>query len=97
MYYSKEEYKALYSDQRAALYKKRKVMEHKPAEKKVRSKGGGTTDELVKQVSTLVAVMKSAPEALGTATPSNNSKNPALTRQKFFVNDMLSLLSGPCE
>ena len=53
-----EEYKALSSDQREALYKKRQARGHKPAEKKVRSKGGGATDDLVKQLSALVAVMK---------------------------------------
>ena len=51
MYYSKEEYMALYSEQREALYKKRQARGHNPAEKKVKSKGGGATDELVKQVS----------------------------------------------
>ena len=84
MYYSKEEYKGLYYDQRAALYKKIKARGHKPAEKKVRSKGGDATDKLVNQVSALVDVMKSAPEAPGTATPSTNSNNPALTRQRIL-------------
>ena len=35
VYYSKEEYKALSSDQIAALYKKRQARVHKPAENKV--------------------------------------------------------------
>ena len=43
VYYSKEEYKALYYDQRSALYKKRQARGNKPAEEKVRFKGGGTT------------------------------------------------------
>ena len=73
MYYSKEEYKALSSDQRAAIYEKRQARRYKPAHKKVRSKGGGATDDLVKQVSTLVAVMKSAPEAPGNVTLKTNS------------------------
>ena len=40
-------------------------------------------DELVKQVSALVAVMTtdSAPKAPGTAPPTTNANNPALTRQ----------------
>ena len=63
MYYSKEEYKALSSDQRAALYKKRQARGHKPADNKVRSKEGGATEELVKQVSKLVSIMKSSPES----------------------------------
>ena len=84
VYYSKEEYKALYSDQRSELYKKRQARGHKPAEKKFRSKGGGATYDPVKQVSPLVAVMKSAPEAPGTATPTTNSKNDALKRQTVF-------------
>ena len=71
MYYSKEEYKGLFSDQRAALYKKRQDRGHNPAENKVSSKEGGATDDLVKQVSALVAVMKSSPEEPGTATPLN--------------------------
>ena len=58
MYYYNEEQKAIYSDQRAELYNKRQARGHKPEEKKVRSKWGGATYELVKQVSTLVAVMK---------------------------------------
>ena len=81
MYYFKEEYQALSSDQGAALYKKRQARGHNPAEYKVRSKGGGATDELVKHVSAMVSVMKSAPEAPVTATPTTNSKNPALTTQ----------------
>ena len=36
VYYYKEEYKALYSDHRSSLYKKRKARGNKPAEKKVR-------------------------------------------------------------
>ena len=48
------------------------------------SKRGSATDEMVKQVSALVGVMKSAPEAPGIATPSTNSKNPALARQKIL-------------
>ena len=81
VYYSKEEYKALYSDHRAALYKKKQSRGHKPADKKVRSKWGGGIYELENQVSALLAFMKSAPESPGTATPSTNSKNTALTRQ----------------
>ena len=46
-------------------------MGNKPAEKNV----SGATDDLVKQVSALVVVMVSAPEAPVTATPSTNSKN----------------------
>ena len=69
MYYYKEEYRELYSDQRSALYKKRQARRHKPVEKKVKYTGVDETDDLVKQVSALVAVMKSAPEAPGTATP----------------------------
>ena len=84
MYCTKEEYKALFSDQRAALYKNRQDRGHKPAEKKVRSKGGGATDDLMKQVYALVAAMKSAPEAPGTSTPSTNSKKSALTRQRII-------------
>ena len=80
MYYSKEEYKSLSSDQRASLYKKIQSRVHKPVEKKIKPKGGGATYDLVNQVSALVAVMKAAPEAPGSATPSTNSKNPALTR-----------------
>ena len=71
IYYPKEEYKALYSDQRAEIYKKRQARRHNPAEKKVRSKGGYETEELKNQVSALVDVMKSAPEAPGTAPPHN--------------------------
>ena len=74
MYYSKEEYKGLSSDQRAELFNKKEVRVHRPAENKVRYLGGGATDEMVKQVSTLVAVMKSAPEAAGIYNPSTNSK-----------------------
>ena len=81
VYYFKEEYKALSSDQRASLYKKRQARVHNPAENKVRSKKGGATDELAKQLSALVAVMKSSPEAPGTDTPTTNSKKPALTRK----------------
>ena len=84
VYYSKDEYKALYSNQGALLYKKRQARGAKPAEKNVRSKGGGATDYLVKQVSTLVAVMTSAPEAPVTAPVTTNSNNPALTRQRIF-------------
>ena len=84
MYYFREEYNALFSDQRVELYKKRQARLHNPAEKKVSSKGGGATDELVKQVSALVAIMTSAPEAPGTATLTTNSKNPALTRQRIL-------------
>ena len=84
MYYSKEEYKELSSGQIAALYKKRQARGHKPVENKVGSKCSGATDELVKQVSALVDVMKSVPEAPGTATPSTNSKNPALTMQRIL-------------
>ena len=84
MYYSKRGYKALYSEHIAALYKKRQARLHKPAEKKVSSKGSGATDELVKQVSALVAVIKSAPEAPGTATPSTSSKNTALISQRIL-------------
>ena len=40
MYYSKEEYKAIYSDQREEPYKKRQDRGHKPAEKNVSYKGG---------------------------------------------------------
>ena len=50
MYYYKEEYKALYSDQRSEIYKKRRTRRHKPADNKVRSKGGDGTDDIVKQV-----------------------------------------------
>ena len=84
VYYSKEGYEALYSEQREALYKKSQARGHKPAEKKVRSKGGGVREYLVKQVSALVAVMQSAPEAPGSATPTTNSKNPTLTRQRII-------------
>ena len=58
MYYSKEGYKALSYDQRASIYKKIQDRVHNPVEEKVRSKGGGSTDELVKQVSALVDIMK---------------------------------------
>ena len=68
VYYSKEEYKRFYFDHRAALYKKRQARGHKPAYKNVRSKGSGETDEILKQVSALADVIKSAPEALGTTT-----------------------------
>ena len=61
VYYSKEGYKELSSDQKEALYKKRKARGHKPAYKKVSPKGGGATDDLVKKVPALVDVMKSAP------------------------------------
>ena len=44
VYYSKEEYTALSSDQRAALYKKIQARVHKPAEKKIMHKGGGATN-----------------------------------------------------
>ena len=83
MYYSMEEYKALSPDQKAALYKKRQARGHKPVEKKVKFKGGSATDELVKQVSALVAVMTtdSAQKAPGTAPPTTNANNPALKRQ----------------
>ena len=84
VYYSKEEYKSLSSDQIAALYKKIQARGHKPVEKKVRSKGGGSKEDLVKQVSAMVDVIKSAPEAPVTATPKTNSKNPALTRQRIL-------------
>ena len=84
VYYYKQEYKALSSDQISAFYKKMQVMVHKPAEKKVRSKGGYETEELKNQVSALVDVMKSAPEAPGTAPPTTNSKHPALTRQRII-------------
>ena len=67
VYYSKEEYKALSSNQRSELYKKSQARVHKPAEKEVSSKGGGATYELVKQVSALVVVMTSVPESPGTA------------------------------
>ena len=60
MYYSREEYKALYSDQRAALYKERQDRGHNPADKKVRYKVGGATDDLMKHLSALVSVMTSA-------------------------------------
>ena len=80
VYYSKEEYKALSSDQRAALYKKRQARGHKPAEKKAGSKGVGATNELVKQVSALVAVMTSETEAPRIAPPTTTSKKSALTR-----------------
>ena len=79
-----EEYKAFYSDQRAALYKKRQVRGQKSSEKKFRPKRVGSTDEVVNQVSALVAVMKSEPEARGTATPSTNIKNPALKMQRIL-------------
>ena len=75
MYYYKEEYKALYSDQRTAIYNTRHFRGHKPSENKVRSKWGGAIDEPVNQVSALVNVMKSAPESPVTATPSTNIKN----------------------
>ena len=80
-YYSKEEYKALSSDQRSELYNKWQARGHKPEEKKVKFKEGGATDDLVKQVSAMVAVMTSVPESPGTDPPTTNSKNPALTRQ----------------
>ena len=80
VYYSKEEYKALSSDPRASLYKKRQARGHKPTENKVMSKGGDASDDMVNQVSALVSVMKSAPEAPGTANPPINSKNHALTK-----------------
>ena len=44
MYYSKEEYMKICTDQRAALYKKRQARGHKPAEKRVKSKAGGAAD-----------------------------------------------------
>ena len=53
---------------------------NKPAEKNVI----GATDDLVKQVSALVVVMESAPEAPVTATPSTNSKNTSLKRQRIL-------------
>ena len=80
--YFKEEYKALYSDRREALYKNRQSRVNNPADKKFSSKGGDATDKLVNQVSTLVAVMKSAPEAPGTNTPSKNCKIPAFCIDK---------------
>ena len=55
-------------------------MGNKPAEKNV----SGATDDLVKQVSALVVVMESAPEAPVTATPSTNSKNTSLKRQRIL-------------
>ena len=58
VYYSKEEYKALSSNHRESHYKKRQARKHIPTEKKVRFKGGGAKIKLVKQVSTLVYVMK---------------------------------------
>ena len=79
-HYSKEEYKVLSSEQRPEIYNDRQARGNKPVEKKVRSKEGDATDNLVKQISALVAVMKSAPEAPGTDTRSTNSKTPALTR-----------------
>ena len=71
VYYYKQEYKALSSDQISAFYKKIQVMLYKSAEKKVRSKGSGATDELVKQISGLVDVMTSAAEAQITDPPHN--------------------------
>ena len=41
VYYYKEEYKAISSDLRAALYKKRQARGHNPAKKRIRPKGGG--------------------------------------------------------
>ena len=84
VYYSKEEYKALSSDQITALYKKRQVRGHKPEEKKVNFKGGGPADELLKQVSVLLAVMTSAPETPVTDPPTTNSNNTTLTGQIIF-------------
>ena len=82
VYYYKQEYKALSSDQISAFYKKMQVMVHKPAEKKVMSKGGGATEELMKQISGLVDVMTSALEAQITDPPIINRKNRAFTRQR---------------
>ena len=60
------------------------------------SKGGGATYEMVKQVTTMVAVMKSAPEAPGTATPKTKSKTPELTRQiilcKWYVTSVITII-----
>ena len=84
VYYSKKEYKAHSSDRIAALYKKRQAMVHNPAEKKVSSKRGGATENLVKQVSALVYVMTSALDPTGISPPTTNSKNPSLTRQRIL-------------
>ena len=83
MYYSKEEYKALYPDQRSEIYKKIQARGHKPVEKKVTFKGGGATDKPAKKVFEVVAVMTnySAPETPGTEPPTTNSNNPALKMQ----------------
>ena len=63
----------LLTDQRAAIYKKRQARGHNHVDNKVRSKGGGATYKMAKKVSALIDVMKSAPEALVTSTPSTNS------------------------
>ena len=84
VYYSKEEYSALSSDQRELIYKKTQAKRHKPTEKKVKYKGGGTTDDMVKQVSALVSIITSASETPGTAPPTTISKNPALKRHRIL-------------
>ena len=48
----------------------------------------------MKQVSELVAVMKSAPEAHRIDTSSTNSKNPALTRQIILCELSVAFVVG---
>ena len=84
MYYSREEYKALYPDQIAELLKKRQDMGHNPADKKVKFTEGGATVKTAKKLYALVDVMTSAPEAPVTAPTTTNSNNPSLTRQRII-------------
>ena len=66
-------------------------------EKKIRFKGEGVKDKLAKQVSALVAVMISAPEASGTDPLQPIVKNLHLQGHKLFVNDILPSSLGPLE